>query len=291
MITQPAQAVSALKVSSEAMKEITEFSPIAEESVLEVQKITIPATASAAQGDFVKIVNKAGTSWGVWLDIDADGTAPSGLIYTGCTYKVKASIVTGGSAIDNALIVKTAIELEAHWAQITITNNLDGTLTLTSTKVGNVTAPTPKNSAESGAGSIGAETVTGGVASNLQNKYIVLKTHAAVLYHAWLNVNSEGVNPAPEGSTQIPVAVPAGASINAIAGLFASAINAVTGVFQSTSQKTGTFQVTNVVSGTAVDATAGNSGFTVKTLQQGAALVYSPEMSPESLSISPSLIS
>jgi hypothetical protein len=43
--------------------------------------VTMPAVGAATQGDYVMMYNAAGDSLAAWIDIDADGTAPTGALY------------------------------------------------------------------------------------------------------------------------------------------------------------------------------------------------------------------
>lgn len=130
----------------------------------QVETITIPATAGATQGDYIVLKNALSQKTAaVWLDIDANGTAPTGVKYTGADYKIKVSIVTGGLAPANALLFKAAIEaVTAFAAEITLTDHLDGTTTLTQKYAGVVAASDPENTGSTGVGSITVASVTVG---------------------------------------------------------------------------------------------------------------------------------
>ncbi len=131
--------------------------------VAEVTTATIPATSGATQGDYMILNNKAGVSFAVWLDIDGAGTEPSGALYVATDYQIEVNIATAGSAITNGGLVKAAIELDTNWTGFeTITDNGDGTLTITNSDKGIVTTATVHNAAESGAGSIGVTEATAG---------------------------------------------------------------------------------------------------------------------------------
>jgi hypothetical protein len=120
----------------------------------ESTKVTVPATSAAAQGDYFIIYNKLGHSFAVWLDLNAAGVVPNGPLFMATTYKIKVGIVTGGSAIANAALVKAAIEASSVWNGFeTITDNGDGTLDIAVDGLGNVTNATRHNEAESGNGS------------------------------------------------------------------------------------------------------------------------------------------
>lgn len=130
----------------------------------QVETITIPATSGAAQGDYIVIKNALSQKTAaVWLDLNANGTAPTGVKYTGADYKIKVGIVTGGTAAQNGTLFKTALTaMTAFAGELTLVDNLDGTITLTQKYTGVVTASDPENTGSTGAGSITVASVTAG---------------------------------------------------------------------------------------------------------------------------------
>lgn len=121
--------------------------------IAEVVTLTCPAFAAAAEGDFIILTTKAGVSYAIWLDKDAAGTTPTGPLFTACTHKIKVGIATGDNAIAVAGKFKADVEADTNWAGFaTITDNGNGTLTITQTAKGTATNPVRKNAAESGNG-------------------------------------------------------------------------------------------------------------------------------------------
>lgn len=121
--------------------------------VAEVTALTVPATSGAAQGDYVIIYNKAGKAFAVWLDLNAAGTIPTGVIFQGADAFIKVPIVTGGSSIANAALAKTAIEANSEWSGFaTITDGGNGVLTITNSSKGLCTHTARHNAAEDGNG-------------------------------------------------------------------------------------------------------------------------------------------
>jgi len=131
--------------------------------VAEITTVTMDTFANSAQGDYMILNNKAGESFAVWLDLDAAGTVPTGPLFLATTYQILAGIATADTAIQVAGKVKAAIELISDWTGFeTITDNGDGTLTVTNSDLGTVTDATVHNAAEDGAGSIGVAEATPG---------------------------------------------------------------------------------------------------------------------------------
>lgn len=158
--------------------------------------ITIPATAAATQADYIVIYSaSAQKTAAVWLDIDAAGTAPTGVMYTNTDYQIETNIVTGGTAIQNAALVKTAIESEAGMTDITITDNGDGTLTVDQDVVGWAGDFLGFNADDSGAGSISSVTDVEGLAGITQGDYIVIENAYGVPMGLWFDVDADGTTP------------------------------------------------------------------------------------------------
>lgn len=131
--------------------------------VAEITTVTMDTFANSAQGDYMILNNKAGESFAIWLDLDAAGTVPDGPLFLATTYQILAGIATGDSAIQVAGKVKAAIELISDWTGFeTITDNANGTLTVTNSDLGTVTDATVHDEAETGAGSIGVAEATPG---------------------------------------------------------------------------------------------------------------------------------
>lgn len=132
-------------------------------SEAEVFTATFPATAAATQADYLYFESTSGIKTAVWLDIDAAGVAPTGAIYTAAALKIEANIVAGGTAIDTALAVFTA--LTGQVTGFTMVNNGDGTITFTASERGTAPNAAGKNADDSGAGSITTTIDNEGVAA------------------------------------------------------------------------------------------------------------------------------
>src|SRR5690606_19417012 len=112
-------------------------------------------------------------------------------------------------------------ETDATLEDVTIVDNGDGTLTITQDLMGAIDDAVPSNSAENGAGSILAETVTEGADSNFQDTHFTLEDEDGNAFYAWFNVNGEGTDPAETG-TGLEVAIAAGASAASVGAAIAS---------------------------------------------------------------------
>lgn len=147
----------------------------------EEETISVPATAGAAQADYIVLHNEAGTSYAFWLDIDANGTTPTGAAYVAATNKIKVSIASAGpnnTAIFNAGVFATAA---AAMVGTTVLDNGNGTVTLTQTIVGVVTTPARHNANDSGNGSFTFVVNVAGAPDNLDNITDVISVLNGVL--------------------------------------------------------------------------------------------------------------
>lgn len=254
--------------------------------VFEKFTATFPAFASTGQGDYLAFIEPvSGTKFAAWLDKDANGTPPSGAVYTAADQKITVAIVTGNTATQVAAAVKAAIELNGSFDEYAI-GAVAGQLTFTANKVGTVVDAASHNTGDTGAGSIVAAVTIQGVAAGSQNKYVVLHDDDTGLFHAWMNINAQGSDPNPGGgSVAIEATVAAAATDAQVATALAAAIEAhaeFTGSADGTRVK-----VVTATNAPLVDLGAGNSGFSVSVSTQGAASKYYASMDPSSISNNP----
>lgn len=120
------------------------------EGVAEVTTITVPDTASASQADYFMLYNKDGVSFALWLDIDGDGTAPTGANYLAADQQIEIDIATGNTAVFNAQLVKAQM---TSLLFLDVVNNGDGTITITQQKTGATTNAAAYSEDDGGAGS------------------------------------------------------------------------------------------------------------------------------------------
>ncbi len=149
----------------------------------EVTDVTWPTTAGMTQGDYISVIAQDGSTFAVWLDKDAAGTAPSGVLYTAATNKIKVSIVTGGTAAQNAALARTAVLANAAWvAAFTTSTVTSATFTVTQKNGGSVTDIAPKSENDGGAGSITISVTAAGAngTTNISTNVITSTTHGFV---------------------------------------------------------------------------------------------------------------
>lgn len=90
----------------------------------------ITAGVSNKQGDSVSFPLQDASVHTLWLDVDADGTVPNNIYYTGADDTVMLSVATADTAADVATAAYDALLLESWFTDnYDITDNLDGTLT------------------------------------------------------------------------------------------------------------------------------------------------------------------
>lgn len=133
--------------------------------VAEVTDVTLPAFAATTQADYLHLTAQDGSTFSVWLDKDAAGTAPTGALYTATTApnRIEVDIVTGDTAAQVAAKVRTALLANAPFvAAFSISVVTVATFTITQRNTGAVADPAPKSENDGGAGSITISVTTAG---------------------------------------------------------------------------------------------------------------------------------
>lgn len=248
--------------------EQTTITCLADTGAFEEVVVTVPSTAAATQADYFIIHNPSGDDVALWIDIDDNGTVPTGAAYVASLNQVRIDLATGGSAITNAGILQAAAASILNYDAV---DNLDGTVTYTQTLVGNCDAAEKHNADDSGDGSFTFSGEVNGVASNLNDTYFTFSNaNDAVDYYAWYNVNGEGTDPAVAASTGIEVAVAAGATDSAVASATRSALAAAADM--TITGATNQAILTNDLMGPSTDtADTGSTGFTINKDNDGVA--------------------
>lgn len=200
-------ASTALSITTASIKDGTNGVP-------DIQTLTMDTFANSTQGDYISITNWNGDTLAAWLDLDADGTAPTGAIYLAADYQVIVPIVTGDVAVDVAAAIVAAINSDGNqyvgWTKYaTIADAGSGDVTITQTQVATVTAAVPKDDDDVGVGSITvAATQTGvtGVAEEetitlpttagaTQGDFIILSNYRDESIALWLDIDAAGTEP------------------------------------------------------------------------------------------------
>lgn len=282
---RPDQSIAALKLDMGGANEQSYITPSAMGGTGEVQTITVPATAAAAQGDYFVLQKPDGSTAAIWLDIDANGTAPTGAAYVASDNQLEINIVTGATAVENAAIIAAALVATNAYS---VVDNEDGTIAVTFIMVGNAAAPARHNTGDTGNGSFGVATTTAGTAASVQSKYFTF-SNTTTAFYVWFNVSGAGVDPAP-GGTGIEVVLD-GDETNA--EYLALIVAGVTGASGMTASLDGSRIIVSVDSvGADTDLAAGDSGFSLSIGSQGGAIQgLVPSASVNSLSVTAQTIS
>jgi hypothetical protein len=223
----------------------------------------------AEQADYIMMYNQAGVDVAVWIDIDADGTVPTGAKYVASTHQVEVDIATGATAATNATAFKDALELEANYADVTIVDNFDGTLTMTQDINGATTDPDPENIDDSGAGGIGAVVDNNGVTGAEQGDYISLTNTSGETLAVWLDIDAAGTAPTgvvyAASDYQAEVDIVTGGTAIANAALFTTGIEGATtwvAITTVVDNLDTTITISQVTGGTVTAADPHNTGDT-----------------------------
>lgn len=258
--------------------EVTDITCLAEAGVCEVQTLTFETKANSDSGDYVVVYDNEGRKWAVSVDKTGSAAEPTGAIWSAIESQFKSHVDISGAttAAQVAALMETALNALQGFTDRITTNDTaaDGTMTLTQNYMGPVTNPVPKNASDAGAGGIGGVQTTAGVASSLNNTYLVGYEPDSAAKHAfWFNVNSEGVEPTVADATMHEVVIAAAAANTAVASALEAKIDDVT---------TWTSSVTNaVITVTAAEKYAmgwvdtGATGFTINPTTPGVANEFS----------------
>ena len=131
--------------------------------VKQLEVVTFPAQSGATQGDYVVMTNAlTGETAAIWLNIDGDDTEPTGVKYTGADYQIEVAVTTDDTAAEVAAIAVAAIEASDWSTELTLTDNLDGSVDFQQNYSGDIADADPENADSSGAGSITASTSADG---------------------------------------------------------------------------------------------------------------------------------
>lgn len=262
-ILKPDQSIEALKLDLGGSNEQSYIVPSAMGGTGEVQTVTVPATAAAAQGDYFVIEAPTGDSLAFWLDIDADGTEPTGAAYVAADLGIPVSIVTGGTAVENAALL--AAEMAALGV-VDVVDNLDGTVTATILVKGDAPAPAIHNTGDTGDGSFLATTTTAGTAPTVQGQYFTV-SNTTTAFAFWFSSSGNGSDPAVADHTAVEIALEGDESNSEYIALIAAGIEAQTGLSAEVDGSRINVYVDSI--GAATDLTAGDTAFTVSVRSQG----------------------
>jgi len=147
----------------------------------EVATITLPAFAGFTDRDYVIVYTAAGVSYAVYGDKTGTSIAPTGALYVGATYKVKADISADTTATQVCDRFRTAFNtLTGFTAAITTSGT--ATVVCTQTAKGVTSNPVPKDLDDATAGAITVVETTAGVTTTvaLVTNYITITAHPYV---------------------------------------------------------------------------------------------------------------
>lgn len=261
------QTITAIADTSAA--NATAVTTLDDTGAFESINITCPDGATAVQADYFVIYSPTGGSAAFWLDIDADGTLPTGATFLAASTKIKVSILSTDTDTDVAAAVISAATSTESYNGV---DNMDGTVTYTQVDLGVCTAPVRHAANGTGTGTFGIAVATAGAASNLLNTYFDLySTNNATAYYVWMDVSGLGVDPAIVGKTGISVAFAAGETQANIASAIASAVQGAGPDFTTNAAPTQAV-IHNATVGPCTAASDGAvpTGFTIVTTVPGA---------------------
>lgn len=291
MILKPGQNVSDLPGPAlEGQVEATNVAVLSfAGGVYEQQSVECASFAAAAQADYFVIEDTAGQTFAVWLDKDANGTAPTGAAYVASDVQIEVDIVTGNTSSQVADAVKAALELESAFTAVMSVSIEGAVLTITQVLPGEVSDPAIHSADDLADGSFVVATVLEGELPSLNSKYFLFSS-PSVNYYAWFNVNGGGVDPSVATRTGVEVACTGNESAIDLAVLAAAQIDALSGV--NCEADSGKILIRADSKEDVLSASSGDSGMSVEILAQGTvAYNNSPAGNLGATSNQPSIIS
>lgn len=173
--------------------------------ITEVQTLTCLAKASVVDGDYIVITDNVGGTWAVAIDATGATAAPTGAKWTAvaAANKGQADISGATSNADVAAIVYTTLNaLTGFTAKFTLTDNSDGTITVSwDDKREQIVLADPQKTNDAAAGtSIVSVEATGGREGSVSiaNDTIQIMNHN---FPTALPVKAYGSNGVPTGIT------------------------------------------------------------------------------------------
>lgn len=138
----------------------------------DVQTMTFPAKAGAADGDNIIFYDQAGGAWGISLDTTGGAAnLPNYAAWTALDPANVANVDISGAttAASVAALVETAVDALTGFTALIVTDDsaANGTMTFTQTVPGIVLAAVPKNKTGAAAGTITVASTTPGVDSTV----------------------------------------------------------------------------------------------------------------------------
>lgn len=290
---QVVQYINNTGTDATPVKEVSTITCSADAGRFEDSTVTLPATAGATQADYLYLETVDGTSYAVFLDIDEDGTEPTGALYVAADHKITAGIATGDADTAVATKVGAALTGDSNFdsTKLSVTVS-DETLLISQKQVGDPTnPPTPKNADDTGAGSISVSVTTAGVASDLNGTSFNIYTgNDRKVYTPWINVNSQGSAPSSPTGTAVEVTLAAEQANTVTATQVAAALNNIeNGLYFDATASSNVVTVTNDEPGDATNINDVDTGFTVTVTTAGSdSKIPNPAQSPDQYTNSPS---
>lgn len=286
MNLKPSQSVANLRGDLGGSNEQSYIVPSELDGVNEIQSITCPSMAEAAQGDYFVLTKQSGDVVAVWLDIDAAGIAPTGAAYLASDVQIEVDIVTGDTAAQVAAKIVAAIVADTGLDDGFSYEADDDVIMFTALLSGDCVDPAVHNTGDTGDGSFVAAVELAGAAPSVAGLFFTF-SNTSTNFYAWFSSNGVGTDPAESG-TGIEIAL-TGSETNA--QYLAAIVSAIDGASGMSAELDGSTIIVSVDAiGEVADVGAGDSGFSVSIGSQGNASSYLPSSNLAAQSPEPGLI-
>ncbi len=287
---KPGQEVTKIRGDGDAHAQVTRITCLPETGHGDTTVATMPATAAAAQGDYFHIsrAHENSLATAFWLDIDEDGTEPTGEQYVAAEYKIRVPIATGGTAAQNAAaLLAVAVNLDGFNAEAGGTGEVDFVRTGHLNYDGS-----DSHTADNGETGSVVMNDAGGATSNLNGRYFRADSAPDVAFGVFLYTGA-GYSDPETGWGMAWINLIGGETASQVAALIAAGINNVGGngsahadgpVVTLSAQEPGplTYPV--------ADVEGAETGFTFSTVSVGQLALVNASGSQSDLLIDPALI-
>jgi hypothetical protein len=136
-----------------------------------IETLTFLTKANTVDGDYVVVFDSTGTAWAIAADATGSSAVPTGAVWLAipAANKAQADISAATSAADVAAAFELAFDALTGFTAVIVSDDTaaDGTMTMTTTIRGPVTASDPQAEDDATAGTITAASTNVGVASTV----------------------------------------------------------------------------------------------------------------------------
>lgn len=273
MLLLPGQIVSDIPITPEGQPEHSKLAVLDLSGFIrEVQVVTCPSGGTATQADyFLNYYYDDSLKFAIWLDIDGNGTAPTGSDFTNATYQKEIDILSTDTATQVATKIREFLQADADFiAEEDSISQSGANLSILQDTLYNILPIAVHNANDSGSGSFTQSTTAQGVPATLDGKHFLISSQTRNLY-VFFNMGLATLGSVPGGYVVKTVSLSGNETAGEICQMIAGVLNGDAGnTFEATCEgdqlhvsSTGKANITN--------ASSGDCGYSLDIQFQGTA--------------------